>query len=78
MSNQETRTRQSQPGAGEGNGRTCENAGADLKQTMAKMMARCHCGQDMTTNMTGLMGAGRCPGGSHLLAIRRAFWRSDS
>jgi hypothetical protein len=56
MSNEQTGTRQSEAGAGEGRGPGHESPGADMKQAMAEMMANCHCGPDMMRKMVRLIG----------------------
>ena len=56
MSNERTGTRESTAGAGERKRPTQESPEVDIKQTMAQMMANCHCGPDMMKKMARLMG----------------------
>jgi hypothetical protein len=58
MSNEQTGARDSHAGAGARKRPRQESPAADMKQTMAEMMANCHCGPDMVRKMVRVMG--RC------------------
>lgn len=56
MSSERTGTHESTAGAGERRRPGQESPEAHMKQTMAEMMANCHCGPDMMKEMARLMG----------------------